>query len=65
VQFVSDDVFYAELNEMLTRELAEDSYFGVEVLMTPMHTDIIIQATRTQIILTEKGRRIRELTPVI
>jgi small subunit ribosomal protein S3e len=47
VQFVSDDVFYAELNEMLTWELAEDSYSGVEVLVTPMRTDIIIRATRT------------------
>jgi small subunit ribosomal protein S3e len=57
VQFVSDDV--------LTRELAEDSYSGVEVLVTPMRTDIIIQATRTQIILGEKGRGIRELTSVV
>jgi hypothetical protein len=34
VQFVSDGVFYAELNEMLTRELAKDGYFGVEVRVT-------------------------------
>jgi len=64
-QFVSDGVFYAELNEMLTRELAEDGYSGVEVRVTPMRTEIIIRATRTQNVLGEKGRRIRELTSVV
>ncbi|GFS43828.1 ribosomal protein S3 family protein [Actinidia rufa] len=29
--FVADGVFFAELNEVLTRELAEDGYSGVEV----------------------------------
>jgi small subunit ribosomal protein S3e len=62
---VSDGVFYAELNEMLTRELAEDGYSGVEVRVTPMRTEIIIRATRTQNVLGEKGRRIRELTSVV
>ena len=32
-------MFFAELNEMLTRELAEDGYSGVEVRVTPMRTD--------------------------
>uniref|UniRef100_A0A0D9X4Q4 30S ribosomal protein S3, chloroplastic n=1 Tax=Leersia perrieri TaxID=77586 RepID=A0A0D9X4Q4_9ORYZ len=64
-KFVSDGVFYAELNEMLTRELAEDGYSGVEVRVTPMRTEIIIRATRTQNVLGEKGRRIRELTSVV
>lgn len=31
LQFVADGVFYAELNELLTRELAADGYSGVEV----------------------------------
>jgi len=62
---VADGVFYAELNEMLTRELAEDGYSGVEVRVTPMRTEIIIRATRTQNVLGEKGRRIRELTSVV
>jgi len=65
LQFVADGVFYAELNEMLTRELAEDGYSGVEVRVTPMRTEIIIRATRTQNVLGEKGRRIRELTSVV
>tara|TARA_R110002050_G_scaffold32335_4_gene83308 strand:+ start:597 stop:734 length:138 start_codon:yes stop_codon:yes gene_type:complete len=30
-KFVADGIFYAELNEFLTRELAEDNYSGVEV----------------------------------
>lgn len=51
LQFVADGVFYAELNEVLTRELAEDGYSGVEVRVTPMRTEIIIRATRTQNVL--------------
>uniref|UniRef100_A0A8C4NDV2 Ribosomal protein S3 n=1 Tax=Eptatretus burgeri TaxID=7764 RepID=A0A8C4NDV2_EPTBU len=63
--FVADGVFKAELNEFLTRELAEDGYSGVEVRVTPSRTEVIILATRTQNVLGEKGRRIRELTSVI
>jgi small subunit ribosomal protein S3e len=51
LQFVADGVFFAELNELLTRELAEDGYSGVEVRVTPMRTEIIIRATRTQNVL--------------
>lgn len=50
-QFVADGVFYAELNELLTRELAEHGYSGVEVRVTPLKTEIIIRATRTQNVL--------------
>eukprot|EP00301_Raphidiophrys_heterophryoidea_P000492 c10246_g2_i1.p1 GENE.c10246_g2_i1~~c10246_g2_i1.p1 ORF type:complete len:222 (+),score=55.80 c10246_g2_i1:59-724(+) len=64
-KFVADGVFFAELNEFLTRELAEDGYSGVEVRHTVMRTEIIIRATRTQSVLGEKGRRIRELTAVV
>lgn len=53
LQFVADGVFYAELNELLTRELAEHGYSGVEVRVTPMRTEIIIRATRTQNVLGE------------
>ena len=53
MQFVADGVFYAELNELLTRELAEHGYSGVEVRVTPMRTEIIIKATRTQNVLGE------------
>ena len=46
-------------------ELAEEGYSGVEVRNTPMRTEIIIRATRTQNVLGENGRRIRELTSVV
>ncbi len=46
-------------------ELAEDGYAGVEVRVTPLRTEIIIKATRTQDVLGEKGQRIRELTSVV
>ena len=64
-KFVADGVFYAELNEFLISELAEDGYAGVEVRTTPHRTEIIIRATRTQNVLGENGRRIRELTSVV
>merc|ERR1712062_745908 len=64
-KFVTDGVFKAELNEFLKRELAEDGYSGVEVRVRPLRTEIIMGATRTQNVLGEKGRRIRELTSVV
>jgi len=64
-KFVADGIFYAELNEFLMRELAEEGYSGVDVRVTPLRTEIIIKATRTKNVLGEKGRRIRELTSVI
>jgi len=64
-KFCADGVFKAELNEMLMRELCEDGYSGVEVRVTPTRTEIIILATRTQNVLGEKGRRIRELTALV
>lgn len=54
-QFVADGVFFAELNEVLTRELAEDGYSGVEVRVTPVRTEIIIRATRTQNVLGDNS----------
>jgi len=64
-KFVLDGVFKAELNNFLMRELAEDGYSGVEVRKTPTRTEVIISATRTQNVLGEKGRRIRELTSLV
>lgn len=40
-------------------------YSGVEVRVTPMRTEVIIRATRTQDVLGVKGRRIRELTAAV
>ncbi|CCO35698.1 40S ribosomal protein S3-1 [Rhizoctonia solani AG-1 IB] len=64
-KFVADGVFRAELGEFFTRELAEEGYSGCEVRVTHARTEIIIRATRTQDVLGEKGRRIRELTSLI
>eukprot|EP00048_Salpingoeca_helianthica_P014304 m.221043 g.221043 ORF g.221043 m.221043 type:complete len:232 (+) comp15702_c0_seq1:53-748(+) len=64
-KFVADGCFRAELNEFLMKELAENGYSGVEVRPTPQRTEIIILATRTQDVLGDKGRRIRELAAVI
>eukprot|EP01084_Bolivina_argentea_P069142 125870_1 len=64
-KFVADGVFYAELNEFLRRELAEDGYAGVEVRVTLKSTEVIIRATRTRDVLGDKMRRIRELTSVV
>ena len=51
--------------QLLSRQLAEDGYAGIEVRVTPVRTEIIIKATRTQDVLGEKGQRIRELTSVV
>lgn len=64
-KFVADGIFKAELNEVLIQELAEDSYSGVEVWVTPTRTEIITLATRTQNVLDEKVWQIRELTAVV
>ena len=64
-KFVADGVFFAELNELFTRELAEDGYAGVEVRTTPHRTELILRATRTQNVLGENNRRIRELTSIV
>jgi len=58
-------VFFAEINELFLRDLGEDGYSGCEVRVTPVRTEIIIRATKTQNVLGEKGRRIRELTSLV
>ncbi|KAK4538175.1 hypothetical protein CDCA_CDCA16G4200 [Cyanidium caldarium] len=64
-RLVQDGVLYAELSELLMRELAEDGYAGVELRNVPPKIEIIIRATRPRSVLGEKGRRIRELTALI
>ncbi|XP_074597712.1 ribosomal protein S3 isoform X2 [Brevipalpus obovatus] len=64
-KFVADGILKAEVDEFLRRELAEDGYSGVELRMSPSKIEIIVMATRTQSVLGEKGRRIRELTSVV
>ncbi|POW12333.1 hypothetical protein PSHT_06730 [Puccinia striiformis] len=64
-KFVADGVFFAELSEFFTRELAEEGYSGCEVRVTHARTEVIIRATHTQEVLGQKGRRIRELTSLV
>jgi ribosomal protein uS3 len=64
-KFVADGVFYANLNDLFTRMLGHDGYTGLEVRRSPVKTEIVLRATRTQNILGEKGRRIREITSLI
>jgi len=64
-KFCADGIFFAELNGLLLRELAEDGFSGCEVRVTPSRTEVIIRATRTKNVLGEKGKRIRELTSVV
>ncbi|KAI5069167.1 hypothetical protein GOP47_0015468 [Adiantum capillus-veneris] len=46
-KFVADGVFYAVLNEVLTRELAEDGYSGVERFNFPEDTVELLQKKLT------------------
>lgn len=64
-KFVKDGVFYAELNEFLSRELREDGYTGVVVSGPANRTVIVIKATKTQDVIGERGKRILELTSLI
>jgi small subunit ribosomal protein S3e len=48
---VDDGVLHAEMHELLSRVLAEEGYTGVEIRVTPIRTEIIIKATRTQAVL--------------
>lgn len=64
-KLVADGVFYAELNEFLTRELAEEGYAGVEIRVSHTNTELIIRASQTQAVLGENGRRIHELTALV
>jgi small subunit ribosomal protein S3e len=62
---IQQGIFRAELNNFLMRELAEDGYSGLEIRVTPLRTEVVILATRTQNVLGEKGKRIRELTSLV
>jgi len=64
-KFIKDGVFYAELNDFLARELAEDGYAGCEVRVTPTRTEVIIRATRPRQVVGDQGRRVREITALV
>ena len=64
-KFVADGVMYAEINELMLRELQDGGYGGIEIRNVPMRTEIIIKASRPQDVLGDKGKRIRELNTLI
>lgn len=64
-KFVADGVFYSEVTELFTRELANDGFAGIEIRNTPTQKQIVIRATRTKEVIGEKGQRIRELCSVV
>eukprot|EP00657_Telonema_sp_P-1_P005421 TRINITY_DN2275_c0_g1_i1.p1 TRINITY_DN2275_c0_g1~~TRINITY_DN2275_c0_g1_i1.p1 ORF type:complete len:217 (-),score=101.00 TRINITY_DN2275_c0_g1_i1:234-884(-) len=64
-KLVRDGVFAAELYEFLKREVGADGFAGVSHVVTPTRTEIIVRATKTQEVLGENGRRIRELTSLV
>jgi small subunit ribosomal protein S3e len=64
-RIIETGLFYAELNELLTRELASSGYGGCEVRVTPSRTEIIIKASDTRIFTDNKGRRLQELRVLI
>jgi small subunit ribosomal protein S3e len=44
---------FAEINELLARELTDAGYAGVEIRAAPLKTEIVIRASKPQV------RRIR------
>lgn len=64
-RIIETGLFYAELNELLTRELASDGYGGCEVKTTPSRTEIIIKASNTQFFVEKSGRRLQEIRLMI
>jgi small subunit ribosomal protein S3e len=74
-KFVQDGVMFAEITELLGKELltpvmigdkqVEAGFGGAEIRATPTRTEVIIRASQPQAVLGDKGRRIRELQSVI
>jgi len=64
-KFISDGVFFSEINEFLSKELFESGYSGFDVEKSPLRTEIIIKTTKAPSVIGYKGRRIRELSTLI
>mmetsp|Transcript_12272 Transcript_12272/g.31710 ORF Transcript_12272/g.31710 Transcript_12272/m.31710 type:complete len:218 (+) Transcript_12272:59-712(+) len=64
-KFINDGVFFSELNELLSRELADEGYTNVEIRKAPLKTEIILKMTQTHSILGSRGRRIKEINGLI
>jgi len=64
-KFITDGVFFSEINEFLSKELFDSGYSGVAVEKSPLRTEIIIRTTKAPSVIGFKGRRIRELSTLI
>ena len=64
-RIIETGLFYAELNELLTRELTKEGYGGCEVRQTPTRTEIIIKAANTKEFVDNHGRRLQEVRMMI
>jgi len=64
-KFITDGVFFSEINEFLSKELFDSGYSGVAVEKSPLRTEIIIRTTKSPSVIGFKGRRIRELSTLI
>jgi len=60
-RIIETGLFYAELSELLTRELTEEGYGGCKIVTTPSRTEIVIKASDTAKITKDGGRRLQEL----
>jgi small subunit ribosomal protein S3e len=58
-RIIETGLFYAELNEILTRELAADGYRRCEVRMTPSRIEIIVKASNTGVFTEQNGGAFR------
>ena len=64
-KIIETGLFYAELNELLTRELAAEGYGGCEVRRTPSRTEIIIKVSQPKLFTDKNGRRLQEIRLMI
>lgn len=64
-KFVKDGIFYAELNDVLAHEFADNGYAGCDVRVTPKCTEVYIRATHTREVAGDNNKRIREITALI
>ena len=64
-RIVETGLFYAELNELLTRELRKEGYGGCEVRQTPSRTEIIIKAAQPADFLQKEGLRLQQVRMMI
>lgn len=66
IRSVAYDIIKDDLNELLTQELNDDGYSGIEVKVTLTRAEIIMLATRIQNVLGKVSSQcIRALTTVV